>query len=170
MSATRLRAAAAICVSVLTASAAYAALAGTEPAPLGGEQFLTLLLPGALIGLMLVAYVLMPLWQLFTARANSRLGFLLVAGTIWAPVAFALFAPGASAGRGALNDALPLLVSGWVLIAAFGLLAEKRDRGAARATEYDDRPAVAAPPGRAASRLDLAPAAGPRPGSGTAGG
>lgn len=170
MPATPVRAAAAISVSVLAAAGVFAALEGMERAPLGVERFLTLLLPAVLIGLMLVAYVLMPLWQLFTARSNPRLGFVLVASTIWVPVGLALFAPGAHGWQGTLSEALPLLVPGWVLIVTFGLLAEKRDRAAARPIGSDDRPAAAVPPGRGASRLDLAPAASRTLGSARAGG
>lgn len=126
MSRAGLRHAAAISVAVLTAAGVFAALASGESAS-AVNPFVGLLLPATLIGLLLVAFVLLPLWTLCArARSRARLRFALVAAAMWTLVCIAVAAITGVDLQETLRGLPELLLPGWVLVAMFGVLAEKR--------------------------------------------
>lgn len=130
MSRAGLRHAAAISVSVLSAASVFAALASTEPsngAPGEWGPFPMLILPAALIALLLVAFVLLPLWTFFAgAPSRPRLRFALVAAAMWTVVCAAVAAITGVDVLETIRGLPALLLPGWALIAMFGVLAEKR--------------------------------------------
>jgi hypothetical protein len=173
MSRAGLRHAVAISASVLSAASVFAALASAEsssgPAGQWG-RFPMLLLPAVLVGLLVVAFVLLPLWTFFAAaQSSARLRFALVAAAIWTLVSVAGAAITGADTQETLRGLPALLLPGWALIAVFGVLAEKRGLAAPNPRRSDGPQALSAPAGREASPRALAPAAAPKPGSATTG-
>jgi len=121
-----------------------------------------LLLPALLIGLLLVAFVLLPLWCMFAeTHPRPRVQVVLVAAALWLLGCVALVAAGRGLGApDAPGEILGLLLPGWALIGLFGALASKRSFGAAP-TRRDARPAASGQAGRAASQPVLVPGSAP---------
>jgi len=85
-----------------------------------------LMLPAVLIGIMLVAFVFLPLWSVLVHRTRRiRMAFVAVAAAILLAICAALSALGAFKSGGVESAAL-LLVPGLVLATTFGMLMDPR--------------------------------------------
>ena len=153
MSRTGLRHGLAISVSVLASAGVFTVFASGEPPSAFGSDGAPspmLCLPAALIALLLVAFVLLPLWRLFAgAGAKARLRFALVAAGLWLVVCAIVAALTGVDARDPILGLPELLLPGWALIAAFAVLAEKSGF-AARSKRSDGPQGLSAQADRAA--------------------
>lgn len=169
-----LRSGAAIALPIIAAASLYAGLACgalSGAGPTGWEPFAMLMLPAVLIGILLVAFVLLPLWCMFAEKhPRPRVQVVLVAAALWLLGCAALVAAGRGFGApDALAEVLSLLLPGWALIGLFGVLASKRGL-VAPPTRCGVQPAVSKQAGRATSPpvpgLGSAPSIGSATGAG----
>jgi len=159
-----------ISVPVAAGAGAFAALVGSEASGGGVESFLMLLLPAALIGMLLVAFGLLPLWCLLARTGpNARTRLTLIAALLWlAPCGVWIAVTGLDA-ESAMREAMAILIPGLLLISIFGLLADQRGLPSSLPMRSDGRQAPSARAGRGVLPPGPAPAEVPFPGSATAG-
>jgi hypothetical protein len=159
-----------ISVPVAAGAGAFAALVSSEVPAGGVESFLMLLLPAALIGMLLVAFGLLPLWCLLARSGpNARTRLMLIAALLWLVSCGALIAAMGLAAESTMHEAMAILIPGLVLISIFGLLADQRGLPSSPPMGNDGRQALSALGGQGASRPGPVPAEAPFPGSATAG-
>jgi len=113
-----------IAAPIAVGASAFAGLMSGEVPAGSAESFLTLSLPAALVGMLLVAFGLLPLWCILAKRgAHSGMRFTLVAALLWLLLCGALIAATGLHGQSDLRLAMAVLVPGLVLIGMFGTLA-----------------------------------------------
>jgi peptidoglycan/LPS O-acetylase OafA/YrhL len=121
-----MRSAVAVLLPVMAGAFVYAGLAhGATPA--AWSQTSLLVLPAMLVGVMLIALVLLPLWSFLAHRTTRiRRAFLVTGTTVLGAIYLTLAAIGVFARGGDLEAASLLLIPGVVLIVTFGMLMDPR--------------------------------------------
>jgi hypothetical protein len=140
-----------IAAPITVGASAFAALMSSELPTGGTESFLTLILPAGLIGMLLVAFGLLPLWCMFARLgASARMRFTLVAALLWLFPCGVLIAATGLHGQSDLRLAMAVVIPGLLLIGMFGALARTWRSSMPRLMRNDARRAPSAPEDRAA--------------------
>ena len=140
-----------IAVPIAAGAGAFAALISSEGAAGGADSFLTLTLPAVLVGMLLVAFGLLPLWSMLArGGANAGVRFTLVAALLWLLPCGVLIAATGLHGQSDVRLAMAVVIPGLVLIGLFGTLARTWRSSTPRPMRNDARRAPSVPEDRAA--------------------